>query len=66
MLHCHHLNDCCTKTGSDESHLNVSSNVSDKFTTRQCPQNTTFDERGEPKRNRTEALLLTSPLTLDH
>ena len=22
-LHCHHLNDFCIKTGSDESHLNV-------------------------------------------
>ena len=27
--------------------------------TRQCPQTTTFGEKGEPKRIRTEALLLT-------
>ena len=27
---------------------------------RRCPQTTTFEERGEPKRNRTEVLLLTS------
>ena len=28
--------------------------------TRQCPQTTTFEEKGEPKRIRTEALPLTS------
>ena len=28
--------------------------------TRQCPQTTTSEEKGEPKRNRTEVLLLTS------
>ena len=28
--------------------------------TRQCPQTTTFEKNGEPKRNRTEVLLLTS------
>ena len=28
--------------------------------TRQCPQTTTFEEKGEPKRVRTEVLLLTS------
>ena len=27
---------------------------------RQCPQTTTFEEKGEPKRIRTEVLLLTS------
>ena len=27
---------------------------------RQCPQTETFEEKGEPKRNRTEVLLLTS------
>ena len=31
--------------------------------TRQCPQTTTFGEKGEPKRIRTEALLLTLRLT---
>ena len=32
---CHHQNDSCIKTGSDESHFNVS----------------TFEQRGERKRN---------------
>ena len=49
-LHCHHQNDSCIKMDSDESHCNVSITARDKVT-RQCPQNTTFEERGKPKRN---------------
>ena len=45
-------NDSCIKMGSDESHFNVSLIVRDKVTT--------FEERREPKRDRTEVLLLTS------
>ena len=60
-LHCHHRNDFCIKMGSDESHFNVSLIVRDKIT-RQCPQTTTFEEKGEPKRYRTEVLPLTSLL----
>ena len=45
--------------GSDEIRFNVSLIVRDKVT-RQCPQTTTFEEEGEPKRNQAEALLLTS------
>ena len=45
-LHCHHQNDSCIKVGSDESHFNVSLIVRDKVT-RQCPQTTTFEEKGE-------------------
>ena len=52
-------NDSCIMMGSDESHFNVSLIVSDKVT-RQCPQTTTFEEKGEPKRIRTEVLPLTS------
>ena len=37
------------KMGSDESHFNVSLIVRDKVTT-QCPQTTTFEEKGRPKR----------------
>ena len=44
--------------GSDESHFNVSLITRDKVTG-QCPQ-TTFEEKGEPKRIRTEVLLLTN------
>ena len=55
----------CIRMGSDESHFNVSLTVRDKVT-RQCPQTTTTEEKGEPKRNRPEVLLLTSltPLPL--
>ena len=58
-LHCHHQNDFCIKMGSDESHFNVSLIVRDKVT-RQCPETTIFEEKGEPKLIRTEVLLLTS------
>ena len=57
--HCHHQNDSCIKMGSDESHFNVSFTVGKKVT-RQCPQTTTFKEKEEPKRIRTEVSLLTS------
>ena len=46
--------------GNDESHFNVPLTVRGKVTIRQCPQTTTFEEKGEPKRIRTEALPLTS------
>ena len=58
-LHCHHQTDSCIKMGSDESYFNVSLIVRDKVT-RQCPQITTFEEKGEPKRNRAEVPQLTS------
>ena len=62
-LHCHHRNYFCIKVGSDESHFNVSLTVREKVTG-QCPQTTTFEEKGQPKRIRTEVPLLTS-LTSD-
>ena len=49
----------CIKMGSDESHFNVSLIVRYKVT-RPCTQTTTFEEKGEPKRYRTEVLPLTS------
>ena len=58
-LHCHHQNNSCVKMGNDESHFNVSLIVRDKVT-RQCPQTTIFEEKGQPKRIRTEVLPLTS------
>ena len=58
-IHCHHQNGFCIKMGSDESHFNVSFIVRDKVG-RQCPQTTIFEEKGEPKRIRTEVPLLTS------
>ena len=45
--------------GSDESHFNLALMMRDKVT-RQCPQTTTFEEKGKPKTIRTEVLLLTS------
>jgi len=58
-LHCHHQSDSRIKMGSDESHFNVSLSVRDKVT-KQCPQTTTFEEKVEPNRIRTEVPLLTS------
>ena len=58
-LHCHPQNDTCIKTGSDESHLNVSLIVRDKATG-QCPQTRTFEKKGEPKWIRTAVPLLTT------
>ena len=58
-LHCHHQNDSCIKMGSEENYFNVSLIVRDKVT-RQCPETTMFEEKGEPKRIRTEVNLLTS------
>ena len=58
-LHCHHQNGSCTKVGSEESHFNISLIVRDNVI-RQCPHATTFEEKGEPKRVRTEVPLLTS------
>ena len=45
--------------GSDESHFNHSLIVRDKIP-RQCPQTTTFEEKGELKQIRPEVSLLTS------
>ena len=39
--------------------LDVSGTMRDKVTG-QCPQTTSFEEKGEPKRNRNEILLLTN------
>ena len=47
------------KIGGDESRLMFPLIVRDKVT-RQRPQTASFQEKGEPKQNRTEALLLTS------
>ena len=44
-LYCHHQNDSCIKMGSDESHFSISLIVRDKVT-RQCPQTTTFEDKG--------------------
>ena len=58
-LHRHHQNDSCIGMGSDVRHFNISLIVMDKVT-RQCPQTSTFEEKREPRRIRTEVPLLTS------
>ena len=50
----------CIKVGSDESHFNVSVGSDGQIKSQQCPQTTTSEEKGEPKRYRTEVLPLTS------
>ena len=62
-LHCHHLNDSCIKMGSDKSHFNVALIVRDKAT-RQCPQTTALEKKGEPKRYRTDVPLAYQPNAL--
>ena len=57
-LHCQHQNDSCIQMGSDESYFNVSLIVRNKVT-RLFTNHNLFEEKGEPKRNRAEALLLT-------
>ena len=59
LLYCHDQNDFCIKMGSDENHLNVLLIVRDKATG-QCPQTTTFEEKGEAKQIQTRVTLLTS------
>ena len=58
-LHCHHQKDTCIKMGSDERHFIALLIVRAKGR-RQCPQTTTFEEKGEPKRIRSDVPLLTS------
>ena len=40
----------CIKMGSDESHSVIVSLIVRNKVSRQCPQTTTFEEKGEPKR----------------
>ena len=64
-LHCHHQNDSCIKRGSDDSHFTVSvgSDGQSRETSVHKPHNL-FEDKGEPKRYRTEVLPLTSPSAL--
>ena len=60
-LHCHHQNHSCIKMGRDESRFNVSLIVRAKVTIKTVSlDHNLFEEKGEPKRNRAEALVLTS------
>ena len=59
-LHCHHQNDTCIKMDSDESHFNVSVGSDGQSHKTVSTNHNLFEEKGEQKRNRTEALLFTS------
>ena len=59
-LHCHHQNDSCIKMGSDESHFNVSVGSDRQSHKTVSTNHNLFEEKGEPKRYRTEVLPLTS------
>ena len=60
-LHCHYQNDSCMKMDSGESHFNVSLIVRDKVTTETVStDHNLFEEKGDPKRYRTQVLSLTA------
>ena len=59
-LHCHHQNESCIKMGSNESHFNVSVGSDEKSLKTASTNHNLFEEKGEPKRYRTEVLPLTS------
>ena len=60
LLHCHHQNDFCIKMGSDESFFNVSVECDRQSHKTVSTYYNLFEEKGEPKRYRTEVLPLTS------
>ena len=55
-LHCHHQNDFCIKVGSDESHFNVSVGSDGQSHETVSTNHNLSEEKGEPKRYRTEVL----------
>ena len=59
-LHCHHRNDSCIKMGSDENQFNVSVGSDGQSQKTVSTNHNLFEEKGEPKRYRTEVLPLTS------
>ena len=59
-LHCHRQNDFCIKVGSDESYFNVSVGSDGQSHRTVSTNHNLFEEKGEPKRYRTEVLPLTS------
>ena len=63
-LHCHHQNDSCIKMGSDESQFNVSVGSDGQSHKTVSTNHNLFEEKGEPKWNRTEVLPHTSLMPL--
>ena len=60
LLHCHHQNDSCVKMGSNESPFNVSVGSDGQSHKTVSTDHNLFEEKGEPKRYRTEFLPLTT------
>ena len=60
IAHCHHQNDSYIMMGSDKSHFNVSIGSDGQSHKTVSTNHNLFKEKGEPKRYRTEVLLLTS------
>ena len=59
-LHCHHQNDFCIKMVSDESHLNVAVGSDGQSHKTVSTNHSLFEDKGKPKRYRTEVVPLTS------
>ena len=59
-LHCHHQNDFCIEKCSEERHFNVSVGSDGQSHRTVSTNHSLFEEKGEPKRYRTEVLPLTS------
>ena len=59
-LRCHHRHDSCIKMGSDESHFNVSVGSDGQSHKTVSTNHNLFEEKGEPRRYRTEVLPLNS------
>ena len=59
-LHCHHPNDSCIKMGGDESHFDVSVGSDGQSHKTESTNHNLFEEKGQPKRYRSEVLPLTS------
>ena len=57
---CHYQNDSCIKMGSDESHFNVSVGSDGQSHKTVSTNHNLSEEKGEPKRYRTEVLPPTS------
>ena len=67
IIHCYHQNDYCIKMGSNESPFNISFiNCEGQSHKTVSTNHNPFEEKGEPKRYRTEVLLFASLTASSH
>ena len=67
IIHCYHQNDSCIKMGSSESPFNISFiNCEGQSRKTVSTNHNSFEDKGEPKRYRTEVLLFTSLTASSH